>query len=116
MTQRDCEHGQLARSCLICELQAELQAEVDRLNVALVDERGRHQEFERELVVRASIVDGGLRAEIAAQEKLLLDFAVPYTEKDEKGGVVDSKKWAQTCNAMHAIRVWYLKRKAARKP
>ena len=26
MTQRDCEHGQLARSCLICELQAEIAA------------------------------------------------------------------------------------------
>jgi len=26
MTQRDCEHGQLARSCLICELQAEVEA------------------------------------------------------------------------------------------
>ena len=26
MTQRDCEHGQLARSCLVCELQAEVAA------------------------------------------------------------------------------------------
>ena len=61
---------------------------------------------ERDLA--ADLLDA--RAVIAVLEKLLLDFAIPYTEKDEKGGMIDSKKWAQTCNAMHAIRLWYLER------
>ena len=45
MTQRDCEHGQLARSCFICELQAEVAAlkskleDIEDAHGVVMDER-----------------------------------------------------------------------------
>ena len=60
-----------------------------------------------------SLVAAARAEERAPLEKLLLDFAVPYTDKDEPGGLIDTKQWGKACDAMHAIWRWYLARKNA---
>lgn len=59
-TERDCKHGQLARSCNVCELEAEVArqtAEIERLTACLKRANDNHEHFEREWYLRGEVLD-----------------------------------------------------------
>jgi chromosome condensin MukBEF ATPase and DNA-binding subunit MukB len=65
-----------------------LTQERDALQVQLVEERGRHQEFERELLARSASVNDALQSRLAGVEKALLDLYGQISQAEECQSVV----------------------------
>ena len=78
---RDCKHGQLARSCEICGL----EAEVERLTECLKNANNNHEEFERKWYLAIDEQDelkdenAQLKAELA-EAKSAFDRLTPHAE------------------------------------
>lgn len=67
-TPRDCEHGQLARACRICELERELAAERERADRAKAEGIKEGMRRAAELVGHYTSEDGEIAAETILKE------------------------------------------------